>query len=324
MSEKIRWGILSTANIGKKRVTPAIQHSRNGEVVAVASRNLQSAKVYAGELSIPKAYGSYEELVADQDVDAIYNPLPNHMHMEWSIRCAEAGKPVLCEKPLASNAEEAMKMVDRFDELGVTLGEAFMYRHHPQTQRVKQMLMDGAIGDVHFIQASFTFGVRDENNIRLRTDMAGGALMDVGCYCINLMRLMTGEEPGQVHAMARFGEKSQVDEFMIGTLAFPSGILGHFDCGLRSTRAHTYEIKGTRGRLVVREGFTVPDDHETLIDFWQDGNHQEIRIPPANHYQLMAEDFADSLLNGHPLHYPIQDAVNNMRVIDRLLASART
>ena len=137
------------------------------------------------------------------------------------------------------------------------------------------------------------------------------------------MRLMTGEEPHDVSAMAGLGEKSQVDEFMVGTLAFPSGVLGHFDCGLRTARVHSYEIRGTRGRIVAREGFTVPDDHETIIDFWQGGNHQEIRIPPVNHYQIMAEDFADSLLNGQPLPYPIQDAVKNMRVIDRLLAEAR-
>jgi predicted dehydrogenase len=324
MTDTIRWGILSTANIGRKRITPAIQSSQNGKAVAVASRNLEAARAYSKELNIPRYYGSYEELIADPEIDAIYNPLPNHMHAEWSIRCANAGKPVLCEKPLASTATEAQQIVDAFARQNVVLGEAFMYRHHPQTLRVKHMIDDGAIGDLHFVQASFTFALRDNTNIRLRADMAGGSLMDVGCYCINAMRFMTGEEPEQVGAMARFGAQSQVDEFMVGTLRFPSGVLGYFDCGLRTPRKHSYELRGTGGRIVVDEGFTVPPEHDTTIRAWQDDRYEEITIPAIDHYQIMVEDFAEALLDNKPLRFPIEDAVDNMRVIDQLLASAKT
>lgn len=324
MPEKIRWGIISTANIGLKRVIPAIQASRNGEVVAVASRSLEKAQDFAAQTGIPRAYGSYEELIADPEIDAIYNPLPNSEHAAWSIRCAEAGKPTLCEKPLASNADEAQTMVDAFAERGVLFAEAFMYRFHPQTQQVLKMVTAGAVGTVTAIQATFCFPVADEDDIRLSKPLAGGALMDVGCYCVNVIRLMTGEEPEWVHAAARFGERSQVDEALAGVMRFPSGVIAHFDCGLRSFRTHTYEIRGTRGRIHVGEAFVMEAGAGTIIRHWQGTRYDEIDIAPANHYTLMAEDFADALLNGRPPRYAPQDAVANMRVIDRLLAAARS
>ncbi len=323
MSRKIRWGVISTANIGKKRVIPAIQQSSNGEVYAVASRTLEGAQSCAKELNIPVAYGSYEELITDPEIDAIYNPLPNHMHAEWSIRCAEAGKPVLCEKPLASDAAEAQKLVDVFAEREILFAEAFMYRFHPQTQRVKEMVLDGAVGEMQLIQASFTFPITGDENIRLKKEMAGGGLMDVGCYCVNVMRFMTGEEPEQFGAIAQFGEQTGVDEFLVGTLAFPSGVLGHFDCGLRTSFKNGYEIRGSQGRIVVESGFTMNPNSETIIRHWHGSDHQEIAIAPANSYTLMAEDFADALMNQRPPRFMPQDAVSNMEMIDRLLAAAR-
>jgi xylose dehydrogenase (NAD/NADP) len=323
MADKIRWGVISTANIGKWRVIPAIQASRNGEVRAVASRTLEKATAFAEELSIPKAYGSYEELIADPDIDAIYNPLPNHLHAEWSIRCAEAGKPTLCEKPLAVDATQAQTLVDAFDPRGVLFAEAFMYRFHPRTQRVRQMVAGGAVGEVRLMRASFSFRVRSEDNIRLRKDMAGGALMDVGCYCVNVMRFMTGEEPGRVSAIARFGPVTGVDEWLVGALSFPSGALGHFDCGLRAHRAEGYEIRGTEGSIVVEKSFVVERDAESTIQYWHGDEYEEITIPPVDQYQLMVEDFADALKEGRAPAFPPQDAVRNMAVIDRLLASAR-
>jgi xylose dehydrogenase (NAD/NADP) len=323
MSEKIRWGILSTANIGRKRVAPAIQNSRNGRVLAVASRDRDRARAYAEELNIPKYYGSYEELLADPEIDAIYIPLPNHMHADWSIRCADAGKPVLCEKPLASDAAEAQALVAAMEKRGVLFAEAFMYRDHPQTQRVKSMVDNGAVGEVEFIRASFTFQVRSETNIRLRADMAGGALMDVGCYCVNVMRFMTGEEPAEVSALARFGERSRVDEYLAGIMRFPSGVLGHLDCGLRTFGDHSYEIRGSKGRILVEQGFVMAPGADMVIRHWHEDTYQEITIDGVNHYQIMAEEFADSLIKGTPVRFPIQDAVHNMQVIDRLQASAR-
>lgn len=323
MPDKIRWGILSTASIARGRVLPAWKNLSNGVVAAVASRDLARAQDFAKDMGIPKAYGSYEELIADPDIDAIYNPLPNSLHAEWSIRCAEAGKPTLCEKPLASDAREAQKIVDAFASQKVLFAEAFMYRFHPQTQHVKQMVESGALGDLRTVQASFSFAIRQEDDIRLSKPLAGGGLMDVGCYCLNLMRLMTGEEPSEVRAIGRWGRRSQVDENLAGTLLFPSGVIGHFDCSLRSYLAHTYELRGSKGRIVVDEGFVVPPDRDTFIRYWHDNLYEQIKIAPANSYTLMGEDFGDAILKGRPPRFPAQDAVRNMELIDRVYSVAQ-
>lgn len=320
MADKIRWGILSTAHIGRVRVIPAIQKARNSVVAAVASRDLDRARDFARELGIPTAYGSYEELLADPNIDAIYNPLPNSEHAAWSIKCAEAGKATLCEKPLASNAAEAQVMVDAFARRHVLLAEAFMYRFHPQTQRVKAMIAEGAVGEINLIQASFTFDITGrEDDIRLKRTLAGGALMDVGCYCVNVMRLMTGEEPDDARAFARIGR--EVDETLTGILTFPSGALGHLDCGFRALTTNTYEIRGRRGRVVVDPAFIPASNRETVIRYYHNNVCDEIVIPPADQYQLMVEDFADALLNNRPPRFEPLDAVRNMVAIDRLYAS---
>lgn len=327
MTEKIRWGILSTANIGRKRVVPAMQASAHGIVTAVASRNIDAAREYADELGIATAYGSYEELLADPNIDAIYNPLPNSLHAEWSIQCAEAGKPTLCEKPLASDAAEAQMMVDAFAERSVLFAEAFMYRFHPQTVQVKQMLDDGAIGDLLAVEASFSFRLTREDNIRSSAELAGGALMDVGCYCVNVTRLMTGAEPVAGHAVAHFGATSGVDEVLAGVLKFETGVVGHFDCSLRGQHNHRYHLRGTHGKITVEEAFVMSPDRATFIRWWQAGpdgdTYREITVPPANSYTLMADDFALALIDGRPPRYTPQDGVENMRVIDMLLQSAR-
>jgi D-xylose 1-dehydrogenase (NADP+, D-xylono-1,5-lactone-forming) len=323
MAQKIRWGILSTASIGFRRVVPAMQQSSNGEVVAVASRSLDKAQRFAAERNIPRAYGSYEELIADPEIDAIYNPLPNSEHAVWSIRCAEAGKPVLCEKPLAKDAAEAQTMVDTFAARGVLFAEGFMYRFHPQTVKVKEMLVSGAVGQMTVMNSSFTFAIRSEDNIRLNASLAGGGLMDVGCYCLNVMRLMSGEEPSHGHAVARFGRQSGVDEQLAAVVGFPSGVVGHLDCGVRALRTHTYEIRGTEGRILVEKGFVMEPHEEPVIRWWHGDEYEEIKMPAVNHYTLMAEDFADALLNHRPPRHAPQDGVANMRAIDMLIASAR-
>jgi len=322
MTDKVRWGVISTANIGRRRVIPAIQESSNGEVVAVSSRSQAKADEFAAEFGIPNAYGSYEALIASGAVDAIYNPLPNSEHAAWSIRCAEAGIPTLCEKPLASSADEAQRMVDAFKERDVLFAEAFMYRFHPQSRRVKQLVDEGAVGKIQAMMAAFTFPISDEGNIRLSKALAGGSVMDVGCYCLNVIRFMTAEEPDAVKAIAHIGQESQVDESMSGVLSFPSGVIAHFDSGLRTYRAHTYEIRGTEGRIQVDEGFVMAADQDTVIKLWQGSDYEEITIPAANSYTLMAEDFADALINNRPPRFDPQDGVNNMRVIDRLYDSA--
>lgn len=324
MTAKIRWGIISTANIGRKRVAPAIQQSSNGVVAAVCSRDLDKARAYADELGIPKAYGSYEELIADPEIDAIYNPLPNSEHAVWSIRCAEAGKPTLCEKPLARDAAEAKTMVDAFAERGVPFTEGFMYRFHPQTQKVKQIVDSGGVGDLQVMQAAFTFPLWDETNIRLSKPLAGGSLMDVGCYCINIMRFISGEEPVTGKAVQQIGASSGVDEKFSGVLVFPSGMFGHFDSSVRTHKAHTYEIRGTKGRIYVGESFVPEANAETVIQYWEGDTYHEYRVAPANQYTLMVEDFADALLNDRAPRFGPYDGVANMQVIDMLKASAKS
>lgn len=318
---KIRWGILSTANIGTGRVIPAMQQSRNGVVQAIASRTAERAQQAADALGIPRAHGSYEALLADPEVDAIYNPLPNSMHAEWSIRCADAGLPVLCEKPLAVNAAEAEEMVVAFARHDLLLAEGFMYRFHPQTQKVLDLLRGGAVGDLAMVNASFNFPIdlSDLDNIRLSRELEGGALMDIGCYCISAARLMTGEEPTQAHGVSRSGAVSEVNEVLGAVLDFPSGAVAVIDCSLRNQRVQSYDLRGTRGRIRVETAYVTQPDEATLIETWGiDGDYSRITIPPANSYTLMAEDFADALLQGRAPKYPPGDGVANMRVIDML------
>ena len=325
MTTQTRWGILSTANIGRKRVIPAIQKSHNGVVQAVASRNKARAESFAQELDIPTVHDDYEALLADPQVDAIYIPLPNSMHAEWCFKAAEAGKPVLCEKPLAIDADQAQQMVDAFAGRNLLFAEAFMYRFHPQHQRVHEIIASGGIGQLQVINATFSFSISDANNIRLNKDLAGGALMDVGCYCVNAMRWLTGEEPQQAQAFADFGASTGVDETITGLLQFSSGVYGHFDASLRVHRHHQYELRGTQGRILVETAF-VPDlspGAVTTVHHWRGNEYNEIRVPTQDQYQLMVEDFADALQTGAEVRYPSQDAVQNMRAIDMLITSAR-
>jgi D-xylose 1-dehydrogenase (NADP+, D-xylono-1,5-lactone-forming) len=322
MTGKIRWGILGTANIAYRRIVPAIQSSRNGVVTAVASRSLEKAQTFAAEKGIPTAHGSYEALLADPNIDAIYNPLPNSEHALWSIRAAEAGKPVLCEKPLASDAAEAGQIVDAFARHKLLLAEGFMYRFHPQTLKVKAMVESGAVGEVQQISASFTFALRSDENIRLSKALAGGGLMDVGCYPISLMRLLTGEEPSAVRALARIGQASEVDENLAGVLMFPSGVIGHFDCGVRAFRCQPAEVRGTTGRIVLEKAFTMEPNEQPVIRWWHGEEYEEITLPAVNHYSLMFEAFGDALLEGKTYPFSPADAVANMRVIDQLRAAA--
>ncbi|MFW5748266.1 MAG: Gfo/Idh/MocA family protein [Chloroflexota bacterium] len=321
MSQILRWGILSTANIGRARVIPAINQSRNGTVVAVASRDHDRAAQFADEMSIPTAYGSYEELLEDPDIDAIYNPLPNSMHAEWAIKAAEAGKPMLCEKPLALNADEAQRMVDAFKERNLTFAEGFMYRFHPQTQRVKQAVDSGEIGELHTINAHFSFTVRDAGNIRLSAGLGGGSLMDVGCYCINVTRFMTGQEPIDVRGMIYTG-RSLVDIRAAGLLRFPDGVLGHFVGSLNSFRTHTYTLVGTKGTITVPEAFVPAPGASTSFSMQTADGYDEYTVERADHYELMVEDFADAVILDRPPMFPPEDAVANMRVIDQFKAVA--
>jgi xylose dehydrogenase (NAD/NADP) len=229
LQRKIRWAVLSTSSIARAAVIPAIQHSTNGELVAVASRDTQRARDFAAKLAIPVSYGSYDALLSANDVNAICIPLPNILHREWSIKAAEAKKHVLCEKPLAMNSAECAEMDNAARRMGVKLMEAFMYRFHPQTQKVLELLRSGAIGDLRLIHSAFTFRVTDPANIRLQPELGGGSLMGVGCYCVNISRTIAGQEPIEVQAYANWSSTG-VDNQMVGNLRFSNGLLACSEC----------------------------------------------------------------------------------------------
>ena len=300
---------------------PAIQHSTNGELVAVASRDPQRARDFAAKLAIPVSYGSYDALLSAKDIDAVYIPLPNSLHREWTILAAEAKKHVLCEKPLAMNSAECAEMDNAARRNGVKLMEAFMYRFHPQTQKVIELLRTGAIGDLRLIHSAFTFRVSDPANIRLQPELGGGSLMDVGSYCVNISRTIAGQEPIEVQAYANWSSTG-VDDQMAGTLRFRNGLLAQFDCSLTLSRREFYQLIGTEGVIDVPVAF-LPGTSQTTIRLQQRHNEGLHKIPGVDEYRIMVEHFASSVLNDEPLHYPPAEAAANMRVIEALYRSAR-
>jgi predicted dehydrogenase len=307
------------ANIAVRAVIPALKRARNGRLVAIASRTTEKARDAAQRLEIPRAHASYEALLADPDVQAVYIPLPNSMHREWTIRCAEAGKHVLCEKPLSLTAAECQEMIAACRRHGVILMEAFMYRFHPRTVRVARLVADGAIGDIRLVRASFTFRLQSPENIRLQPHLGGGALYDVGCYGVNVSRLVLGEP----RAALAFGQSgpSGVDEALGGVLQFEGNRLAVIDCGLTLSRRQEYEVVGTEGSLTVPTAF-LPGTADAEIHIVQGTEQSVVTIPGVNQYQLMVEHFADVVASHAPLGLPPEDAVANLRAIEAMLRSA--
>jgi predicted dehydrogenase len=301
-------------------VIPAIQASANGHLVAVASRNEARAREAAARLGAPRAHGTYEALLADPEVDAVYVPLPNSLHREWTVRSAEAGKHVLCEKPLATTAADCETMIAACRRRGVVLMEAFMYRFHPRTQRVAQLAAEGAVGDVRLVRASFSFRLRSADNIRLRPELGGGALYDVGCYGVNVSRLILGE-PSRVTAHAQIGP-SGVDEVLGAVLRCDGDRLAIVDCGLTLARREEYEVVGTGGRLHVPGAF-LPGMSDAVIRVIKDDD-TTLTVPGVDQYRLMVEHFAEAVLDGVPLKLPPEDAVANLRVIEAAQRSVRS
>ncbi|MCM3164149.1 Gfo/Idh/MocA family protein [Metabacillus litoralis] len=323
--EKIRWGIIGSANIAKGSVIPGIQQSETGEVVAIASRGLEKAKETAEQLNISKAYGSYEELLQDPEIEAVYIPLPNHLHKEWTIRAAEAGKHVLCEKPLAINADEAEEMVAACEKAGVVFAEAFMYRYHPRYKLINELIDSGEIGDIRGIHGTFTFNnANDSGNVRYKKEWGGGSLYDVGVYPISAARMILNEEPKAATVHAFFSEKhDDVDMMASGILEFDKGVALTFDCGMWAAFRNELEILGTNGRIEVPSAFiTHQNEQDHIIVHTNDGK-RELEVPYLNQYALQADAMGRSIRNGEPLPFPSQDAVLNMKVIDACLTSAR-
>lgn len=322
MSDLVRWGVMSTANIGRRAVNPAIRVSRNGKLVAVASRDADRAREFAETWDIPRWHAGYQALLDDDGVDAVYIPLPNSLHREWTIRAAEAGKHVLCEKPLALTEAECREMERAAETHGITLMEAFMYRFHPRTEKAIEMLRDGVIGDIRAIVSGFTFNLKNRDNIRLDPELGGGALMDVGCYCVNLSRTIAGREPVAVRALARMAS-SGVDERLSGRLWFEDGLEAGFNCALDRRRSEAYRVRGSEGELTVRDAFLPGTGDVPIVVRREQGGPQVVHdVPGADEYQLMVEHFADCVLEGHPPRYTADEAARNMRVIEALYRSA--
>jgi predicted dehydrogenase len=322
----IRWGILSTANIGLTKVIPAIQASSGSQVVAIASRQLHAAEAAAAKLRIPRAYGSYDELLADSEIDAIYNPLPNHLHTPMSIRAANAGKHVLCEKPIALSAREARELLAARDHNGVQIGEAFMVRTHPQWRAVREVIATGRIGDLRLITGHFSYYRRDPNDVRSRVEYGGGALLDIGCYPVTLSRWIFGAEPieviGQIERDPDFG----VDRLASGLMRFPNG-QAVFTCAGQLSLHQRMQMIGTKGRIDVEIPFNTPADRPTriVIDDGRDLNHggaETIEIPAVDQYRLQAERFVDAIRGIGAVPVSVEDAIANMAVLDALFASA--
>ncbi|UOQ48730.1 Gfo/Idh/MocA family oxidoreductase [Gracilibacillus caseinilyticus] len=320
----IKWGVMSTANIAKKAVIPGIKQSETGEVYAIASRNLENAKEVANELEVPVAYGSYEELLNDARIDAVYIPLPNHLHKEWAIKAMEAGKHVLCEKPIALDAKEAQEMEAASHRTEVILAEAFMYRYHPRYQMIEEIIQSGEIGDIRSIHSAFTFNnAAAKENVRYRKDWGGGSLYDVGVYPISAARMILKGEPEAATVHAFFSkEHDHVDMMASGILEFDNGIALTFDCGMWAASRNRMEIIGTEGRIELPSAFVSHQDEQDHFYLHTNNGTKEVEVPHVNQYALQADAVGKSIQNGKALPYPADDAVLNMKVLDACLTSA--
>ena len=324
---RVAWGILSTANIAIKRVIPAILAGQRGAIAAIASRDVARAASVAARFGIPRSYGTYEALLEDPEVEAVYNPLPNHLHVEWTVKALEAGKHVLCEKPIALNATEAQSIVTARDRSGKRVIEAFMVRFHPQWHRVRTLVLEGRIGTVRALQSAFTFPVRDPNNVRNRPDFGGGALYDVGCYPIVTARYVFGAEPDRAIALVDRDPQLGVDRVTSGLLAFPGGGQLVFTSALQLALYQRVVILGSEGRIEVPVPFTPPKEHRCriVIDCGGslDGTSAVFEdFAPVDQYQVQCDLAATAFRGEATPEFPIEDAIANMRVIDALYRSA--
>ena len=314
--QPVKWGIVSTAHINRLLI-PGAHASPKVELVAVASRDQARADDYAREWEIPRAHGSYEALLADPEVEAVYISLPNNLHVEWSIRALEAGKHVLCEKPLTRHADGAEEAFDAAERADRVLSEAFMYRHNPQTTRLKSLVDEGAIGELRLVRASFSFAMYDDQNIRLRPELDGGSLMDVGCYCVSGSRLLAGE-PETVYGQAWYGP-SGTDWVFGGTLRFAGDVIGIFDCGTALTDRDELEVVGSEGSLFLDDPWHA---REPGIELRRDDGVEQIETERADSYRLELENVSDAIRGEGELLLGRDDAVAQARALEALHESA--
>jgi len=326
--QKVRWGVLGAANIAIKKVIPAMQRGQWCEIVAIASRDLAGARQAAGSLGIPKAYGSYEELLADPEIEAIYNPLPNDLHLAWTVRAAEAGKHVLCEKPLTLNAAEARTMLEAESRAGVKIGEAFMVRTHPQWLRVRDLVRSGRIGELRAAMGFFSYFNCDPGNIRNIRAAGGGGFYDIGCYPITSTRFIFAEEPRRVIAMLERDPEMQTDRLSSAMLDYPSG-QAIFTCSTQLVPYQRMHFLGTKGRIEVEIPFNAPNDRpcRIFIDDGSDVSGGGIRtetFPICDQYTIQGDLFSQAIRSGTQVPVPAAHGLRNMLVIDALFRSAES
>jgi predicted dehydrogenase len=322
--QKIRWGVLGVANIAMTKVIPAMQQGTYCQITAIASRRLPAAQDAAMRLGIPKAYGSYAELLADPDIDAIYNPLPNPLHVPWSIKALQAGKHVLCEKPIATTVAEALALADAARQYPhLKIMEAFMYRFHPQWQRARQLVREGHIGELRTIQSFFSYYNDDPANIRNRADMGGGGMLDIGCYPISLSRWLFDAEPQRVCGIVEHDPRFQIDRLDSAILDFGQGT-ATFTCATQLAPYQRVNILGTMGQIEIEIPFNAPPDRPCRIWHQHGTARDEILLPICNQYTLQGDAFSQAILNNTQVPAPLADAIANMRVIEAIISSART
>jgi D-xylose 1-dehydrogenase (NADP+, D-xylono-1,5-lactone-forming) len=316
----LRWGLLSTARINRALIPP-LQSSKRNQLTAVASRNQSKADEYARQWKIPRAFSSYEALLADPDVDVIYISLPNSLHAEWAIHAVEAGKHVLCEKPLAISTAEVDGVIAAAQSHNRIVAEAFMYRHHPQTMKVKELVDSGAIGELRSVRGAFTFNISNPGDVRLDPQLSGGSVWDVGCYPVSYTRYVIGQEPEEVFAWQVTGT-SGVDEVFTGQMRFPGGILAQFDCGFRSDGRAQMEFVGSQGTIIVPSPFKPEVSEKILLR--RGGVEQSIRVRgPKLLYSGEVDDMANAILDGEPQRIPLLHSRANVATLIALLRSAR-
>jgi D-xylose 1-dehydrogenase (NADP+, D-xylono-1,5-lactone-forming) len=329
MKRKIRWGILGCARIAERALIPAITEASNATLYGIASRDVPKANEWKEKFNFQKVYPDYQSLLDDPDIDAIYNPLPNHLHCEWTCKAAKAGKHILCEKPMALDVKEVKKMIRETDKYDVLIMEAFMYRFHPQHTKVLQLIESGEIGELRNVQSAFTFmSTTDSDNYRWRPEMGGGALMDVGCYPISAARMILGTEPISVSVAAHFDAKRKVDLSFSILLEFPEHRTALIHCSFEAQFQDYYQVVGTKGKITASRAF-IPKMQDAILDIVQvikEGQDREkqIVIPAINQYRLMVEHFDKCIMENHMPRFPADDALYNMRVINAAQESAKT
>ncbi len=321
---KVRWGIMSTAKIGLQKVIPAMQKGAYCDIRAIASRDPDRARDAAQRLGIPRSFDSYEELLGDPDIEAVYIPLPNHLHVPWSIKALEAGKHVLCEKPLGLNAANARELLVAAEEHShLKVMEGFMYRHHPQWQRTKLLVDRGKIGELRAIQSFFAYYNVAPDNIRNRADVGGGGLMDIGCYPISLARFLFEAEPLRVCGVMELDPVFETDRQVSGIMVFGAGT-ATFTCGTQLAPYQRVNILGTDGRIEIEIPFNAPPDQACRMWYQSGTQVEEIRVEVSNQYTIQGDLFAKAILDDSPVPTSLADGVANMQVIDALILSARS